>query len=138
MPGSPLPRLELRKLHDIRVHEYALRFAFGFAVSVAAGVISNGVGTRFGGMFLAFPAILPASLTLLQKKEGTRKAGRNAIGAVLGGVALLTFAGVGEIAFRHLTYGAIVLQLLTWVAVAFALYGLLAVLQPDACDPERD
>ncbi len=31
-------------------------------------------GPRVGGLFLAFPAILPATLTLLEKKEGKTKA----------------------------------------------------------------
>ena len=61
----------------------AVRFAFGAAISVGAGVLGKAVGARFGGTFLAFPAILPASLTLIQNKEGTRTADRNAVGAVL-------------------------------------------------------
>ena len=133
------PGADLRKLRDVHLHEYAIRFVLGVAVSVTAGILSNAVGTRFGGAFLAFPAILPAGLTLVQKKEGTRTADRNAIGAVLGGVALIAFAGVGEFALGHVeSYLAVALQLLTWMVVAFALYALLCVLQPDACDRNQD
>jgi hypothetical protein len=133
------PGIEPAKLRDIKPTELAVRFVFGAAVSIGAGVLGKAVGARFGGMFLAFPAILPASLTLIQDKEGTRKADRDAIGAVLGGLALAVFAGIGEAAFGHFGPGVVLgLAAIGWLAVAFALYGLLAFFVPEACDDTED
>jgi hypothetical protein len=142
VPGSRKPRwpgVETAKLREIKASELAVRFAFGAAVSVGAGLLGKAIGARFGGTFLAFPAILPASLTLIQNKEGTRTADRNAVGAVLGGLALSVFAGIGEAAFGHLSAPFVLLiATVGWAATAFALYALLALLVPDACDENKD
>ena len=45
--------------------EYAIRFALGGLVTAGAGVLAKALGPSFGGMFLAFPAILAASTTLI-------------------------------------------------------------------------
>ena len=150
MPGSRppgWPGVETAKFRQIKGAELAVRFAFGAAVSVGAGVLGKAIGARFGGTFLAFPAILPASLTLIQNKEGTRTADRNAVGAVLGGLALSVFAGIGEAAFGHLSAPLVLLLSMPcvrsgspigWAATAFALYALLALFIPDACDENKD
>jgi hypothetical protein len=111
----------------------------GALISVSAGILGKTVGARFAGMFLAFPSILPASLTLIQEKEGTRRADRNAIGAVLGGVALVIFAGIGESAFGHLqAFVVLLLALAGWVVASLVLYGVLAFLRPETCDKSKD
>jgi Na+/H+ antiporter NhaD/arsenite permease-like protein len=134
-----VPAIEVDKLKQVRLQDYLLRFALGAVISIGAGIIAKAVGARFGGMFLAFPAILPASLTLIQDKEGTRRADRNAIGAVLGAVGLVVFAALGEASFGHIQSFVALLGALTgWVVVSFALYALLAVLQPDDCDRRKD
>ena len=142
MPGSRppgWPGVETAKFRQIKGAELAVRFAFGAAVSVGAGVLGKAIGARFGGTFLAFPAILPASLTLIQNKEGTRTADRNAVGAVLGGLALSVFAGIGEAAFGHLSAPLVLLlAAVGWAATAFALYALLTLFIPDACDENKD
>jgi hypothetical protein len=93
-------------LHRTRWYEYALRFFFGGAVTVAAGLIAKHYGPIFGGLFLAFPAIFPASVTLVEKHEiekkrkagivdkdrGRKAAALDARGAALGCVALICFA----------------------------------------------
>jgi hypothetical protein len=93
-------------LQRTRWYEYALRFFFGGAVTVAAGLIAKQYGPIFGGLFLAFPAIFPASATLVQKHEiekkrraditdnarGRKAAALDARGAALGCVALTCFA----------------------------------------------
>jgi hypothetical protein len=133
------PAIDLGKLGDVRPRDLLLRFAFGAAVSVCAAIIGKAVSARFGGAFLAFPAILPASLTLIEEKEGRRRAGRNAMGAILGGVALAVFAGVGEATFTHAPPAvALGAALVAWLAVAFALYAVLAFVHPDACDARQD
>ncbi|MGH9691779.1 MAG: hypothetical protein ACRD4C_12000, partial [Candidatus Acidiferrales bacterium] len=56
-------------LKRTRSYEYALRLFFGGAVTVATGLIAKHYGPVFGGLFLAFPAIFPASATLIEKHE---------------------------------------------------------------------
>lgn len=134
-----LPDLQPAKLRGIRPKDYLIRFALGAGVSIVAGILSKTVGTRFGGAFLAFPSILPASLTLIQEKEGTRRADRDAIGAVLGSAGLVVFAMIGEAAFGYIQpFAALVLALVGWVVTSVALYGLLAFVRPEDCDRTKD
>jgi hypothetical protein len=133
------PQLSLAKIRQVRPRDYAIRFAMGAAISIGAALIGKVAGHRFGGTFLAFPAILPASLTLIQEEEGTARAGRDALGAVLGGAALVGFAMVGEAAFGTLEpFAAIALATAAWLAAAFTLYAALAWLRPGLCDRTRD
>jgi uncharacterized protein DUF3147 len=99
-------RLNFSAFRQTKWHEYAIRFLFGGAISVIAGIVASRFGPGLGGIFLAFPAILPASATLLEKHERVRKQrkglsgnlrGRmvvavDASGAALGGIGLLSFA----------------------------------------------
>ncbi|HLH31835.1 MAG TPA: DUF3147 family protein, partial [Terriglobia bacterium] len=64
-------------LKRTRWYEYAVRFLFGGAITAATGLIAKHYGPAFGGLFLAFPAIFPASATLVEKheKDKKRKAG---------------------------------------------------------------
>jgi hypothetical protein len=87
-------------------HDYAVRFLFGGSVTVVAGLIVKKFGPSIGGLFLAFPAIFPASATLIEKHEIQKKQavglvgrarGRKAVavdaaGASMGSVGLLGFA----------------------------------------------
>jgi hypothetical protein len=93
-------------LRETRWHQYGLRFLLGGAITAIAGIIAKFAGPAFGGLFLAFPAILPASATLIEshvKKEQEKKglegterarkvAGVDAIGAAIGSLGLLAFA----------------------------------------------
>ena len=63
----------LESLRQTKWHEYALRFFFGGAVTVMAGLIAKKFGPQIGGLFLAFPAIFPASATLIEKHEKQKK-----------------------------------------------------------------
>jgi hypothetical protein len=82
------------RLREMRPRDLMIRFGFGFAVSVIAGGVTLAVGDRAGGLFLAFPAILPASLTLIAEKEGDSQAEVDAGGALVGAFALVAFAVV--------------------------------------------
>jgi len=89
-----------------RWQEYALRFVAGGAITAAAGLIAKEFGPGIGGLFLAFPAIFPASATLVEKHERERKeeegvqgaergrqaASLDAAGAAMGSLGLLVFA----------------------------------------------
>src|SRR5689334_2494674 len=63
--------------------EYALRFTFGGAITVCATLVARRYGPSIGGLFLAFPAILPASITLVKRHAGRRQAADDARGAIL-------------------------------------------------------
>ena len=112
-------------LRAIRARDLAIRFAFGFGVSVVAGLVTVIFGARAGGLFLAFPAILPASITLIAKKEGRRQAEGNAVGAIIGALALGAFAST---AFALLTRVSAVVAEVTafaaWVGTALVLYAV--------------
>ncbi len=101
-----LIRLNPSSLRRTRWYEYAIRFLLGGAITAIAGIIAKRTGPVFGGLFLAFPAILPASATLIETHEqekkqrkglrGTRRgrqaAGVDAIGAAIGSIGLMAFA----------------------------------------------
>lgn len=124
------------KLHGLRVREYLVRFGFGAGISLAAGLIAFVFGARIGGLFLAFPAILPATLTLVEEKEGTRRADKDAGGAVLGGVALAVFAVIAYLLLPTSAPLALVLALLGWLTGAVVLYLLGCRLKPASCSDE--
>src|SRR5579884_3103527 len=93
-------------LRQTRWHEYAVRFAAGGFITAATGIIAKKFGPTIGGLFLAFPAIFPASATLIEKHEllkkrkhglkGTTRARQlasiDAAGAAMGSIGLLLFA----------------------------------------------
>ena len=95
-------------LKETKWHEYALRFVAGGIITIIAGLIARKWGPGIGGLFLAFPAIFPASATLIEKherqrkqkkglhgeKRGTDAAAIDALGAAMGGVGLVAFAGI--------------------------------------------
>ena len=96
----------LSAIKGIKAHEWIIRFVFGGIVCVIAGLIAQHFGPVIGGFFLAFPAIFPASATLIAKRErekkaskgldgtlrGQRAAALDGAGAVLGAIALACFA----------------------------------------------
>jgi len=60
-------------LRRTKWYEYAIRFLFGGIVTAITGMIARKFGPQAGGLFLAFPAIFPATATLLEKHEEERK-----------------------------------------------------------------
>ncbi|HEY6456095.1 MAG TPA: DUF3147 family protein [Steroidobacteraceae bacterium] len=129
--------IHLSQLRHTRWYEYALRFVLGGAVCALAGFLADRFGPGVGGLFLAFPAIFPASATLVEKHEAQKKhragiehtvrgreaAGLDAAGATLGGLALCVFAAL---IYRFLpVYPAIAtigLAALAWLATATSLW----------------
>lgn len=86
------PELEPAALRKSRPWELAVRFAFGGLVTVLAGLVTRHWGPVIGGLLLAFPAILPASLTLVKEHDGKAKAIDDARGGRLGSIGLIAFA----------------------------------------------
>src|SRR6185437_3027289 len=94
-------------------HEYAVRFLFGGIITVLAGLIAEKYGPSVGGLFLAFPAILPASATLIEKHEIQRKHRRGFHGTVRGReVASIDAAGAAIGSFGLVAFGLVVWQFL--------------------------
>jgi hypothetical protein len=93
-------------LAKTRWYEYGVRFLFGGGITVIAGLLAKQFGPVFGGLFLAFPAIFPASATLVEKHErekkqkagivhtvrGRQAAALDARGATIGSLGLACFA----------------------------------------------
>jgi hypothetical protein len=117
------PVLVPGKLRCIRWWEYALRFVFGGAVTVITGLLAHHVGPAFAGMFLAFPAILPASLTLVKEHEGRKKAADDARGARVGAVGLVAFALVVALtATRWPAAAVLAVATAAWLALSLAVW----------------
>ena len=124
-------------LKRTRWYEYALRFLFGGAVTVGAGLIAQRYGPGFGGLFLAFPAIFPASATLVQKHEtekkrnagitdpvrGRKAAAVDARGTALGSLGLVAFAVVlWRLLPRWNAPASLLASLGVWLALALLLW----------------
>src|ERR1700689_3590132 len=74
-PGdSDVVGTKLSALKETKPHQYLVRFLFGGAATVLAGLVAKHYGPGLGGLFLAFPAIFPASVTLIESHEKERKA----------------------------------------------------------------
>jgi Protein of unknown function (DUF3147) len=127
MNSRLVPRVDPAKIRSTRFRDYALRFVFGAGIALTAGLIGAWFGPKVGGLFLGFPAILPASLTLIQRKEGRDEASVDSVGAMLGAAALVAYAVV---VVATVTSVGVVPSLLgafvAWLAVASGLYFLVA------------
>lgn len=119
---------DLGKLRSVSAKDYLVRFGFGFCISVIAGIIGALAGARVGGLFLAFPAILPATLTLVERKEGIAQALSDVRGATLGAVGMIGFAVVIVLVVRSSPVLALPAALVAWVVVSGMAYLLMRVL----------
>jgi hypothetical protein len=125
--------LEPSRLRHTSWKQHAIRFAFGGLATALAGLLGNQYGPAIGGLFLAFPAILPASLSIVKQHEGKRAAGQEAGGAVPGSIGLIAF-GATVWAADGRVHPAYVLALATvaWFLVGIAALALLLRLKPPA------
>jgi Protein of unknown function (DUF3147) len=115
-----------------------MRFLFGGLITVATGMIAKEYGPGVGGLFLAFPAIFPASLSLVNKhtKEKKERVGLNgtnrgraaaaldAKGSIAGTLGLVAFALVSSRALRILSWKALLFAVLSWLLVSASLWRL--------------
>jgi len=96
-------------------------------------------GPEIGGLFRAFPAIIPATATLIKKREQQKKeragyggaergraaAAVDVAGAAMGGLGLVTFALVVWLRMREWkTATALVIGTLAWFLVALSVWQL--------------
>jgi hypothetical protein len=121
--GSDEVRVRPGELKRSSPRLWLVRFGFGVGVSVLAGVVSALAGPRVGGVFLAFPAIMLAALTLVAKEEGVRQARNDARGATFGSLGGLTFAVVvAATVTRWPLWAALTVATLAWAVVAVGGY----------------
>jgi hypothetical protein len=130
---------DMSALKDTKWYELAVRFVFGGSITAITGMLASRYGPVFGGLFLAFPALFPASATLLEKHEREKKrkagissttrgreaAGLDARGAAIGSIGLVGFA---LIAWKVLpmSSGAIALfaALVGWTTISVLIWRL--------------
>ena len=118
-----IPKVEPGEIAKHKPMDYVWRFLFGAGISLGAGLIGTKFGPVIGGIFLGFPAILPASLTLIEKKDGKHEAAIDSEGAVLGAVAMIAYAVVVLLTAATLgVVASLLLALAAWFVVAVALY----------------
>jgi hypothetical protein len=130
-------RLNLSSLRHIQWHEYLMRFLLGGMITVITGLIARHYGPVIGGLFLAFPAILPAGATLIEKHEREKKrragirhtirgrlaAALDARGAAMGSLALAAFAlVVWKLLPRHNAAATLAVALGLWFTLAILLW----------------
>jgi hypothetical protein len=112
------PAVDVHGLSKTRAWEHATRFGFGGVVTVATGVLGHHFGPVVGGMLLAFPAILPASLTMVKRHDGRTPAVDDARGARIGAFALAAFAIAAWLLVGAIGPFALVAALVAWTATA--------------------
>ncbi|HWY56408.1 MAG TPA: DUF3147 family protein [Terriglobales bacterium] len=127
-------------LTETKWYEYAVRFLFGGLITSIAGIIAKEYGPVIGGLFLAFPAIFPASATLIEKHEKEKKeqaglqgprrsaeaVSADAAGAAIGSIGLALF---GIVVWKFIPYHSAWLVLgsasIAWLMVSFVLWWIL-------------
>jgi len=132
-----LVKFEFGSVRDTQWNEYATRFVFGGVVTLVAGLIADRFGPAIGGLFLAFPALFPASASLIQKhqrekkqragldgaKRGRLAAGLDAAGAMIGCIGLAAFAATTwKMLPRHPLWLTLTIATLVWAGLAVSAW----------------
>jgi hypothetical protein len=130
-------KVDLSVLGQTKWHEYVVRFLFGGLITALAGIIAKKFGPGIGGLFLAFPAIFPASATLIEKHEKQKKekeglqgmqrgkeaASIDAAGSAMGSIGLLVFALlVWQFAPSHSTWFVLTIATGAWLTVCVLIW----------------
>lgn len=69
-------RAKIESLKEGRWYEHVVRFALGGAATVMTDLVAQFAGPEVGGLFLAFPAMLCASATLVTRMSDATNAKR--------------------------------------------------------------
>jgi hypothetical protein len=125
-------RFNASALRQTQWYEYLVRVVLGGAMTVITGLIAARFGPVVGGLFLAFPAIFPASATLIEKhvtkrkekaglqgaRRGKEAAALDASGAALGSFGLAAFGLVVWLMIVSSPAWALLLAAASWLGVA--------------------
>lgn len=126
-------RVDASALRDSKWSQYAVRFLFGGIVTAIAGVVAQHCGPVIAGLLLAFPAIFPASATLIEKHEkqkkekkgmsgtvrGSQAASVDAAGSAMGSVGLFVFAVIiWQLLPVHSAWAVLSVATLAWAIVS--------------------
>jgi hypothetical protein len=123
-----IPRFQLGRIKEARFRDYAIRFAFGGTISVVAALIGAVLKEPIGGIFTAFPAIMLASLTLIDKAEDREHASYDAVGAALGAVGFIACAFfISRTLGQWPVAASLGMGILIWLVVSVGLYALYAL-----------
>jgi Protein of unknown function (DUF3147) len=132
-------KVDRSALSGTKWSDYAVRFLFGGLITAAAGIVAKSFGPVVGGLFLAFPAIFPASATLIEKHEinqkqrvglkGAQRAAAavsvDAAGAAMGSIGLTVFAlMVWQLMPSHLPWIVLSVATLSWTAVSVTVWAV--------------
>jgi hypothetical protein len=132
-------RFDFAAIRRSKPKEHAVRFLFGGTVTLLAGLVAHYYGPSVGGLFLAFPAIFPAGVTLIaiHEERKRQKAGLNGKerarlaaaldtrGAVIGSCGLFFFAFSMHSSLPVLpTAAALALATLAWFASSVLIWRL--------------
>ena len=143
-------RLQLSALKQNKWYEYVVRFVLGGLATVGAGLVAAEFGPEAGGLFLAFPAILCASATLIETHERQRKekkglqgiqrgrsaAALDAAGAAWGSVGLASFGLVIWALAPHSAVISLCLGLIAWLSVSILMWRLRRELRTTRVAPD--
>jgi hypothetical protein len=122
-PRSARPSFAAGRVRQASLKAMLIRFVVGAVTSIAAGGVDLIWGARAAGVLLAFPAILAASLTLIEKQEDSDEARDDSRGAVLGGCGLAVFAAVAALTLTHVGWVfALLLAAAAWTMSVLVLY----------------
>lgn len=128
---------DFSELGKTKWHEYTVRFFFGGGITVATGLIAKRYGPVFGGLFLAFPAIFPASASLIEKHErekkqragiprtirGRQAAALDARGTADGTIGLIAFAiAVWKLEPRWNSAAVLGVALAAWFIISYLIW----------------
>ena len=125
-------RVDPAPLRQTHWQGHLLRFLLGGLVTVATGLVTRRFGPNLGGIFLAFPAIFPVGLTMIERLQN-RQVGRgargdrarraaiaDAVGAGAGSVGMVAFAVGLWIGLPRWPLTAVfAISLLAWAVMSF-------------------
>jgi hypothetical protein len=131
--------LDSSALRQARWNQYALRFLFGGTITAIAGLTAKQYGPVVGGLLLAFPAIFPASATLIEKHEkekkekqglngalrGRQAASADAAGSAMGSLGLIVFAIlIWQFVSGQHAWGVLLGATAVWLLVSVGIWNI--------------
>ncbi|HET6145480.1 MAG TPA: DUF3147 family protein [Candidatus Acidoferrales bacterium] len=126
-------------LRESKWYEYTGRFLIGGSITVFAGIIAKKFGPTVGGLFLAFPAIFPASATLIESHEKEKKKRarldpgirpQNAIaldsaGSTMGAIGLFVFALLTwRLLPNYKTWAVLLVSTIAWMIASVVVWAI--------------